>query len=78
MLDVEGRVKDLLETEYGIEDMIDEILDEKLGEMVERWMNNHDLRSYVEDAVELKIPGMRIGDAVEFAIEEFVENLIGG
>lgn len=78
MLDVEGRVKDLLETEYGIEDIIDEILDEKLGEMVERWMNNHDLRSYVEEAVATKIPGMRIADAVEYAVEEFVEGLIGG
>lgn len=76
MLDLESLVKDILETNYSIEEKIESAAEQKVTEAVERWMRNHNFDTWVEEAVELKLDTESVGDAIEFAIEEFVEDAL--
>ena len=74
MLDFESKVKDLLETEYGIEEKIEKELDAELARLVSRWMDRHNFDSVISDYIELSISDTQIEEAIESAIEEFVED----
>ena len=75
MLDLESMVKDELETTYGIEEVIEEATQNVVASMVTWWVNNHDLKDWVAEAVEQKITKSEVSDAVEFAIESFVDEI---
>ena len=74
MLDFESQVKDLLETEYGIEERIEKELNAEIARLVSRWMDRHNFDSVISDYVELSISDTRIEEAIESTIEEFVED----
>lgn len=76
MIDLESMVKEELENTHGIEELIEEKLESIVADMVEQWVNTHDLPSWISDAVELTITKAQIADACESAIERIVEDAI--
>ena len=74
MIDLENMVKDELETTHGIEDLIEEELGSAVSLMVEQWVRKHNLRSWISDALEQAITEGEISEAVESAIESFIED----
>ena len=76
MIDLESMVKDILETEYGIEERIKEEFSTEIGTLVRSWMDRHNFNSTISDYITLAIDDSRIDEAIESAVEEFVDDAI--
>lgn len=75
MLNLEDIVKDMLETEYAIEEKIEEATGDVVREKIDSWMRIHSLNSYIADALNDRLNNNEVSDAIEYAIAEFVDEL---